>query len=219
MIADRIFCTMIAILILGAGLHAQYSEYDWEERDEWMNVEELMQLSGIAIGDRVADIGSHEGYLTMHLAEAVGKEGEVLAEDISSSRLERLRNHASARGFSNVRTILGDETDPKLPEGILDIVFVVDAYHEMARPKTMLQHFRSALKPGGRIVILEKLKEKVRGKSRKAQTTAHRLSPDYVRKELKEAGFTILREVKDMGDWEENPKKKIWVIIAGYNGV
>ena len=212
---------MLLFLFLFSGecVHAQYSEYDWEERDEWMDIERLLQLSAITLGDRVADIGSHEGYLSMHLAAAVGSAGEVLAEDISSHRLDRLKKHASERGYENVRTILGDETDPKLPEGTLDIVFVVDAYHEMAKPMTMLRHFRNALKPGGRIVILEKLKEKVRGKSRKSQTTAHSLSPEYVRKELKQAGFTILREVRDMGDWEENPKKKIWVIVAGYNGV
>lgn len=199
--------------------HAQYSEYEWEERDEWMNVARILELSGVETGHTVADIGCHEGYLSMHLAEAVGPEGMIWAEDISSYRLERLRKHAGERGHDNIRTILGEETDPKLPEGTIDIVFVVDSYHEMAKPMTMLRHFRKALKPGGRILILEKLKEKVRNKSRKSQTTAHSLGPEYVREELKEAGFTILNEVRDMGDWEKNPKKKIWLLVASKNGV
>ena len=213
------FLVLPVFFFIGTATYAQYAEYEWEERDEWMDVKRLLEMSAIAQGDRVADIGCHEGYLSMHLANAVGATGEVYAEDISSSRLSRLRQHAEERELRNITTILGDETDPKLPEGSLDIVFVVDAYHEMVKPKTMLRHFRNALKPGGRIVILEKLKEKVRDKSRKAQTLAHSLGPEYVRKELKEAGFTILREVRDLGDWENNPKKKIWVLVAGYNGV
>ena len=215
----RIHFVVLPFLLLSGMVYAQYSEYDWEERDEWMDIERILELSAIVPGDRVADVGCHEGYLSMHLARAVGPVGQVYAEDISSSRLERLRRHAEDRKLKNITTILGDETDPRLPDGKLDIIFVVDAYHEMAQPKTMLRHFRNALKPGGRIVILEKLKEKVRNKSRKAQTTAHSLSAEYVRKELKEAGFTILKEVRDLGDWEKNPKKKIWLLVAGYNGV
>lgn len=199
--------------------HSQYIEYEWAERDEWMDVARILELAGVEPGHTVADIGCHEGYLTMYLAQAVGPRGTVLAEDISSYRLERLRKHAGERGYDNIRTILGEETDPKLPPGTIDIVFVVDSYHEMAKPMTMLRHFRKALKPGGRILILEKLKEKVKNKSRKSQTTAHSLGPEYVREELKEAGFTILKEVRDMGNWEENPKKKIWLLVAARNGV
>ena len=219
MIVQRDIVVLCIGLILTWTSHAQYAEYDWEDRDDWMDVERLLELSAIAPGDKVADIGCHEGYLSMHLAEAVGPNGQVLAEDISSYRLERLEKHAKARGFENITTIEGEETDPKLPQDMLDIVFVVDAYHEMEKPMTMLRHFRNALKPGGRIVILEKLKKSVRKKSRKSQTSAHSLGPEYVRKELKEAGFTILQEVSDMGDWERNPSKTIWVLVAAYNGV
>ena len=218
MIGKSTSIACILILFIGGFVHAQYAEYEWEERDEWMDIERLFELAGIAPGDRVADIGCHEGYLSMHLAEAVGPNGAVYAEDISSYRLERLERHAADRGYENITTIHGDETDPKLPEGTLDIVFVIDSYHEMNKPMTMLRHFRDALKPGGRIVILEKLKDKVRKKSRKAQTSAHSLGPEYVRKELKEVGFTILEEENDMGDWENNSSKKIWVLVGGKNG-
>ena len=218
MMRARTSIVLVVFLLMGGIATAQYAEYEWEERDEWMDVERIFELAAIAPGDRVADIGCHEGYLSMHLAEAVGPGGAVFAEDISSYRLERLQKHASERGYENITTILGDESDPKLPEGTLDIVFVVDSYHEMKKPMTMLRHFRNALKPGGRIVLLEKLKDKVRGKSRKAQTSAHSLGPEYVRKELKEVGFTILEEERDMGEWENNSSKKIWVLVAAKNG-
>lgn len=210
--------SVILFLFTGVLAGAQYSENDWAERDEWMDVTRILELSGIAQGDAVADIGCHEGYLTMHLAEAVGQQGEVLAEDISSYRLERLQSHARERGHDNVTTILGDETNPKLPDTALDIVFVVDAYHEMKKPKTMLRHFRNSLKQGGRIVILEKLKDKVRNKSRQEQAKAHSLGPEFVGEELENAGFTVLKVYRDLGDWENNPSKKIWLIVAELNG-
>lgn len=211
-----IFCLC---LLTGAVITAQYTENDWAERDDWMDVARMLDLSGIEQGDTVADIGCHEGYLTMYLAKAVGRQGKVLAEDISNYRLERLQSHAQERGHTNVTTILGNETDPKLPDSTIDIVFVVDAYHEMKKPMTMLRHFRNSLKPGGKIVILEKLKRKVRNKTRKEQATAHSLSPEFVREELEDAGFTILSVHKDLGDWEDNPNKKIWLIVAEFNGV
>ncbi|MBT8235853.1 MAG: class I SAM-dependent methyltransferase, partial [Bacteroidia bacterium] len=99
-----------------------------------------------------------------------------------------------------------------------DIVFVIDAYHEMKEPKPMLSHFRNSLKEGGKILILEKLKSEVRNKSRKAQTNAHSLGPDIVRKELVAAGFKILEEVRDLGDWEKNPEKQIWCLVAVNEG-
>ena len=219
MIRTLKYIAVVLFLFPGVLVTAQYSENDWAERDEWMDVARILELSGIAQGQTVADIGCHEGYLTMYLAEAVGEEGNVLAEDISSYRLERLRSHARERGHENVATVLGDETDPKLPDAAMDIVFVVDAYHEMKRPMTMLRHFRNSLKPGGKIVILEKLKEKVRNKSRQEQAKAHSLSPEFVGEELEDAGFTVLRVYRDLGDWEKNPRKKIWLIVAEFNGV
>ena len=205
-------------MLIGVGVQGQYSAYEWEERDEWMDVARIMEMAGVEKGQTVADIGCHEGYMSMYLAEAVGPEGQVLAEDVSKYRLGRLEEHAEDRGLKNIRTILGTEADPKLPSNRVDIVFVIDAYHEMKQPETMLRHFRNSLKEGGKILILEKLKSEVRNKSRKAQTNAHSLGPDIVRKELVAAVFKILEEVRDLGDWENNPKKQIWCLVAVYEG-
>ncbi|MDH3697352.1 MAG: methyltransferase domain-containing protein [Flavobacteriaceae bacterium] len=195
---------------------SQYSAHEWEERDEWMDVARIIQLAGVEKGQTVADIGCHEGYMSMYLAEAVGPTGQVLAEDISNYRLERLADNAAERGLVNIQTILGKESDPLLPARTVDIVFVIDAYHEMKQPQAMLRHFRNSLRAGGKIVILEKLKSQVRNKSRKEQVNAHSLGPKIVRKELEAAGFKIVREALDLGDWEKNPKKKIWCLVAEF---
>ncbi|MBT8235835.1 MAG: SAM-dependent methyltransferase, partial [Bacteroidia bacterium] len=114
-------------MLAAAAVQGQYSAYEWEERDEWMDVARILELAGIEKGQTVADIGCHEGYMSMYLAKAVGPEGEVLAEDVSKYRLGRLEDHAKDRELDNIRTILGTEADPKLPANRVDIVFVIDA--------------------------------------------------------------------------------------------
>ncbi|WP_420322552.1 class I SAM-dependent methyltransferase [Flagellimonas sp.] len=195
------------------GLSAQYGKEDWKERDEWMKTEALLQLADLSEGDRVADIGCHEGYLSMLLAKKV-KNGRVYAVDVREDRLKTLRENANDSNLKNIITILGDYDDPKLPERELDMVFVIDTYHEINSHAKMLRLIKNSLKPGGKIMLLEKLKERVRGKSREAQVNAHSLGPEYVRKELEDAGFTIVSEIEDHGDWEREQSKQMWVIVA-----
>ena len=193
---------------------AQYDSSDWEERDEWMDVERLMELGGVEDGQQVADIGCHEGYFSMHLARAVGLRGKVYSVDVREDRLERLNENAADRNIINITTIHGDYDDPKLPKKELDLVVIMDTYHEMKDYMTILEHVKEALKPSGKILILEKLKSHSKNKSRKEQTSAHTLSPHYVKKELQEAGFKVIRQVDNMGNWENNTSKKIWVLVG-----
>ena len=193
---------------------AQYTENDWPSRDTWMQPERILELAQIGPGDKVADIGCHEGYMSMHLARTVAQGGIVFAVDIREDRLKRLAANASERRLENIVTVLGRENDPLLPENGLDAVFIVDTYHEMEAYMEVLGHVRNALKPGGRIIILEKLKDYARNKSRDEQTDYHTLSPEYVREELMAAGFQMMKEVNDLGNWENDPDKKIWVLLA-----
>ncbi|MFS4491865.1 class I SAM-dependent methyltransferase [Maribacter sp. 2308TA10-17] len=193
---------------------AQYSEEDWEDRDTWMNVSEIFDLVGIEKGNQVADIGCHEGYLSFHLSKRVGESGKVFAVDVEEYRLDKLKEYAKQRKVENIEVILGDYDNPKLSEGILDVVIVMDTYHEIDNYMEVLGHIKRALKPNGRILILEKLKEQKRGKNREEQARGHTLSSKYVKAELKEAGFTITKEVKDFGDWQENEEKQMWIVVA-----
>lgn len=193
---------------------AQYTEEDWNDRDTWMKVSQLFELAGLEAGNQVADIGCHEGYLSFHLSDAVGKEGKVYAVDVQEYRLDNLKDYIKERNTNNIKVILGDYDDPKLPEASLDIVFLIDTYHEMDDYMEILSHVKKALKPDGKLLILEKLKDPHKGKTREAQASAHTLAPKYVRKELEEAGFKISKEVADFGIWNHEPEKHMWILVA-----
>ncbi|MEK6153824.1 class I SAM-dependent methyltransferase [Flavobacteriaceae bacterium 3-367] len=201
-------------LLIHLGATAQYKENDWEDRDQWMRLPQIFQLAEIGNGDTVADVGCHEGYLSIRLSKKVGEEGQVYAVDVRQDRLNNLKENLKKRKLNNVEVVLGDYDNPQLPKNKLDVVFVIDTYHEMDDYMTILTHIKASLKAGGRIVLLEKLKQQMKGKSREQQTGAHTLSMGYVKKELKAAGFTISKEVKDLGVWNHEKNKKMWVLVA-----
>lgn len=205
---------LLVILLLPLIGYSQYEENDWKERDTWMPLDTLFELADIQEGKYVADIGCHEGYLTIHLANRVGDKGKVFAVDVRDDRLDRLKKHLDSRNLKNVNVILGDYDNPKLPEKKLDVVFIVDTYHEMTDYKTILSHVHKALKPGGKLVILEKLKSRVKNGTRKEQTNAHTLGTKYVKQELKAANFKITKQINDLGNWENDEEKVMWVLVA-----
>lgn len=208
------FTGLLIFMMLTSGVQGQYIARDWEERDRWMDVERIFELAGIAPGSRVADLGCHEGYLTVRLAKKVGPEGKVYAVDINEKRLKTLKEHAKAQNLDNVETVPGETDDPKLPAGALDVVVIMDTYHEMTEYKAILAHVKNAITPGGRIVVIEKMKSHVRDASRKRQTEAHTLAMRYVKEELEEAGFSIVKAVEDFGNWENDASKQIWLLVA-----
>lgn len=193
---------------------SQYTELDWEDRDTWMPVDEIFELANIKKGVKVADIGCNEGYLTMHLSKAVGTNGTVYAVDVKEYLLDRLRSNLEDRGIENVSVILGDYDNPKLPLNSLDVVIIMDTYHEMDDHKSILGHVHNSLKAGGKLVIMEKLKQHKKDASRSEQTRAHTLSSKYAKRELKAAKFKITNEINDMGLWQEDKTKVMWLVVA-----
>ncbi|WP_273566828.1 class I SAM-dependent methyltransferase [Maribacter halichondriae] len=208
----------IILFLFGAFISfAQYAKEDWEDRDTWMKVDQLFKLAEVGEGDKVADIGCHEGYLSFHISKQVGSNGKVFSVDVQEYRLEDLNEYIKERKVSNIEVILGDYDDPKLPEGLLDVVFIVDTYHEMDDYMKILAHVRKALKSDGIVLILEKLKDPHKGKSRDAQASSHTLASKYVRQELEEAGFKITKEINDFGIWNHEPEKNMWILVAEKN--
>lgn len=205
---------LLMLLLAFVTTHGQYTSSDWDSRDEWMRTQSLLDMAQISSGQVVGDIGCHEGYLSMHLSRQVGNNGRVYAVDVREDRLATLRENASSRDLSNIITILGDYDNPKLPEGALDCVFIIDTYHEISSYKTVLNHIRKSLKPGGQLMVLEKLKERIIGKSRNEQVAAHSLAMHYVEKELQQAGFTIVSRIENHGLWEKEKDKQMWVLLA-----
>jgi len=204
----------LLVVLINPGLYGQYSESDWKDRDEWMKVRDIFEMAGVEEGHVVADIGCHQGYLSIRLAKYIGDNGKVYSVDVREDRLNKLDDIAAERGIRNIHTILGEYDDPKLQQHSIDVAFIIDAYHEMKDYRQILLNVKKALKPDGRILVLEKLKHKMIGKSREEQILAHTISPEFVENELTEAGFTVTALKKDLGYWEEDPDKKIWVLLA-----
>lgn len=132
------------------------SQFSTEDaRDERGEAESVMRLAEIAPGMRVADIGAGEGYYTVRLAETVGAEGRVLAQDINREALARLGDRVVRERLDNVSIKLGQADDPMLPENSFDRVFMVHMYHEIQEPYAFLWNMWPALKPGGQVVVVD----------------------------------------------------------------
>ncbi len=112
----------------------------------------------IAEGSVVADLGAGGGWFTMRLANRVGPNGVVYAEDVQPQMIEAITRRTARANVRNVRTVLGTSSDPRLPAPV-DAVLIVDAYHEMEQPVVMLGNVARALKPAGRIGIVESKKD------------------------------------------------------------
>lgn len=125
------------------------------DRDAWQRPDQIMDALGIGEGSVVADIGAGGGWFTVRLSRQVGPNGRVYAEDIQQPMIDAIDRRASREPYHNVRTILGTPVDPKLPAGQIDAVLIVDAYHEMEQPKTLLANVARGLKRTGVIGIVD----------------------------------------------------------------
>lgn len=128
---------------------------DRREREQEEAPTRAIELLNIPRGATVADIGAGSGYMTERLSERVGPMGRVYANDIQPGMLELLGARIQKKRLTNVIPVLGEPADPRLPDGVLDLVLMVDVYHELSDPQTMLAHIRRALKPNGRLVLIE----------------------------------------------------------------
>ena len=124
------------------------------DRDAWQMPDEVMDALGIADGATVADLGAGGGWFTVRLARRVGPGGRVYAQDIQPQMIESISRRVSREGLTNVSTVLGTADDPRLP-GALDAVLIVGTYPEISDPVTLLRRVAAALKPAGRIGIVD----------------------------------------------------------------
>jgi len=130
----------------------------WLERRERDREEEpdlALRLLKVPKGAMVGDVGAGSGYMSLRLARLVGAEGRVYAVDVQPGMLQLLQQNAAKAKLANVVPVLGTIDDPKLPAGALDLIIMVDVYHEFSEPQKMLQRMREALKPGGRLALWE----------------------------------------------------------------
>jgi ubiquinone/menaquinone biosynthesis C-methylase UbiE len=159
------------------------------DRAEWQHPDEVMDQLGIADASVVADIGAGAGWFTIRLARRVGPNGTVYAEDVQQEMLTAISRRAAAETLTNVKTILGKESDPGLPPGI-DAVLMVGAYHEVKDRVTLLRNIARALRPGGRLGVID---FKLEG-SGPGPDPEERVSPETVVNDAKAAGLRLLRQ-------------------------
>jgi ubiquinone/menaquinone biosynthesis C-methylase UbiE len=168
---------------------------DWLTRPERIQEEDpdrMLAALEIKKGSVVADIGAGVGYHVWRLAEIVGPAGKVIGEDIQEGMIRLLKKNIDDRKLRNVDIILGTPTDPRLPSNALDLVLMVDVYHEFSDPITMMKHIQNALKPDGRVVLIEFRKEDPRVPIQ----PLHKMSVDDVRSELEPLGFKFQRTIE-----------------------
>jgi len=162
------------------------------EREE--DCDAMLASLAIRPGQTVCDIGCGNGFYTLRLARMVGTEGKVLAVDIQPQMLDLLRSRAKQAAIENVVPILGTAVNPKLPLAAIDLVLMVDVYHEMSHPAAMLRAIRRSLKPTGRMVLVEFRAEDPAVPIKRL----HKMSKPQILKEVVPNGFRLVRQFDDL---------------------
>jgi ubiquinone/menaquinone biosynthesis C-methylase UbiE len=170
---------------------------DWLTRPERASEEhpdEALDAIGITPGSTVADVGAGVGYFTEKLARRVGPAGKVYANDIQPAMLDQLRKNMAAVHVSNFEAVLGTVDDPRLPKDAIDLVLLVDVYHEFSKPREMLRGIRESLKPGGRLVLLEYREEDPKVPIK----PEHKMSVKMVRAEIEPEGYRFEKAIETL---------------------
>jgi ubiquinone/menaquinone biosynthesis C-methylase UbiE len=170
-----------------------YTGAPWLTRDSRQREEDcamLLAALNIKPGQVVCDIGCGNGFYSLQLARLVGPQGSVLAVDIQPEMLHLLSERAKEEQIGNIQLIQGTQVDPKLPPGGVDLILLVDVYHEFSHPEQMLKAMRRALKPGGRIALAE-----FRLEDRKVPIKLlHKMSKKQILKEFPPSGFKLVEQ-------------------------
>jgi len=181
------------------------------ERDGWQRPSDVMKALDLGEGEVVADLGSGVGYFALKLADRVGRHGRVLAVDVRPFPLLFLRLRGLLRGCSNLTVVRGEAGDPHLPAGSVDAILVANTFHELEDPDTILAHAREALRPGGRLVVVDPGPD-VAEAGPPGHGTHHNTSPDRAEARILRAGLEIVS--RDDAFIEEPGHARWWLILA-----
>lgn len=178
----------LAGLAAGCGATCKRFFYEGFDRDEWQQPERVVAELWIQPGDTVADLGAGGGYFTRRLAQAVGPDGTVYAVDVDADMIEYVDALAREQGLAQVRTVLAEPDDAKLPAGEVDLVFLANTYHHIADRPAYFAKLRRALTPGGRVAIVE-----LRDEGLLHALFGHATAADEIETEMTAAGYRLER--------------------------
>jgi ubiquinone/menaquinone biosynthesis C-methylase UbiE len=164
------------------------------EREKEEAPEKALDAIGIRPGMAIADVGCGTGYFTRRMAKRTGASGKVYGVDIQPRMIAALRANLEKAGIANVEPVLGEPDDPKLPAGALDLILMVDVYHEFANPQAMLRKMREALRPTGRMVLLEYRKEDPKVPIR----LEHKMTVEEAKAEIEAEGFRLEKVISTL---------------------
>ena len=164
------------------------------ERQQEENPGALLEALRLEPGQTAADIGCGNGFYTLQMAEKVGPAGTVYAVDIQPEMLALLDKRAKEAGVTNIVPVLSSPADPKLPAGELDLILLVDVYHEFAYPEQMLAGMHAALKPDGVVALAEYRLEDPQIPIK----LLHKMSKRQIRKEYEPNGFRLARQFDEL---------------------
>jgi SAM-dependent methyltransferase len=160
---------------------------DRPEREREEQPEKAIASLQLTPGMNVGEIGAGTGFYALRIAQHIQPGGIYYANDIQPAMLDRLKRNAVARNVTNIRTVVGSQTDPRLPTHTLDYVIMVDVYHELSQPQQILRGIAESLKPDGQLVLLEFRKEDPNVPIR----PEHKMTVKDVNAELSAGGYTL----------------------------
>ena len=174
------------LVVPGGCAEWAYRQMNDPSRDVWQQPKTVIQALSIAPGSRVADLGAGGGYFTWRLAEAVGPEGKVYAVDVDETALRLIEQERAQRGVAHVELVRATPTDARLPVAGVDLIFTCNTYHHLPDRTTYFQSLARALRPGGRIAVIE-YKDS-------GWLAGHSTPKETVLREMEAAGYRLIRE-------------------------
>jgi ubiquinone/menaquinone biosynthesis C-methylase UbiE len=175
-----------ALFFIGGCAALKQCAYEGLSRDDWQQPERVIQSLQIRPGASIADLGAGSGYFTFRLAEAAGPGGRVYAVDIDADMTSLIESKAQERRAQNVQTVLARPDDPSLPEGAIDLVFTSNTYHHIDDRVRYFAALRKALRPGGRVAIIE-----FDRRSWFTRLFNHYTPSDLIKREMEQAGYRV----------------------------
>lgn len=177
------------------------ARFETESREVFVAREDVLKACEIAPGERIADVGAGTGFYSRLFAKTTGWDGWVYSVDISPKFLQHINERATADGIENLTTVLGTDVSIRMPPESLDLVFICDTYHHFESPEQSLASIYRALKPGGRLVLIDF--DRIPGKTREFLMGHVRAGKDVFKGEILSSGFKFVDEI-EVTEFEEN---------------